>query len=162
MRRRLFGYVVLSILTILVQKFLDNFASIDVVSPQLIALLVVYVTLREGQLFGMGAGFLIGLSHDVFVTHFLGYTSLVGVIAGFVAGFFYKESEIELAAKNMNFAWVSAVSLLTAEVVVAPIVASGELNFLYVFLKFTLGTTVYTLIFAMIIVFVNGSRSRYV
>ena len=162
MTKRLFGYAALGILTILVQKFLDNFASIDAVSPQLIVLFVVYIALREGQLFGMGGGFVIGLFHDLLVTHFLGFTSFMGVIAGFVAGFFYKESDIELAAKTFNFAWISAISLSVSELAAVPIVASGELNFLYVFLKFTLGTTVYTSVFAMIIVFVNGNKSRYV
>jgi len=162
MTKRLLWYAVLGVLTILVQKFIDNFASIYAVSPQLVVLYVVYITLREGQLFGMGSGFVVGLFHDLLVTHFLGFTSFIGVIAGFVAGFFYKESDVELAAKTFNFAWISAISLSVSELAAVPIIASGELNFLYVFLKFTLGTTVYTSVFAMIIVFVNGNKSRYV
>ncbi|MFZ1081744.1 MAG: rod shape-determining protein MreD [Candidatus Kryptoniota bacterium] len=162
MTKRLLGYAILGIIIILVQKFLDDFASIDTVSPQLVLLFAVYIALREGQLFGMGGGFVIGLFHDLLVTHFLGFTSFIGVIAGFVAGFFYKESDAESVAKNFNFAWISAITLFISGLAAVPIVASGELNFLYVFLKFTLGTTVYTSIFAMIIVFVNGNRSRYV
>ncbi|MGO9482170.1 MAG: rod shape-determining protein MreD [Candidatus Kryptoniota bacterium] len=162
MTKRILGYAMLGIITILAQKFLDNFASIDTVSPQLVVLLIVYIALREGQLFGMGGGFVIGLFQDLLVTHFIGLTSFVGVIAGFVAGFFYKENDVELAAKTFNFAWISAITLFISELAAVPIEASGELNFLYVFSKFTLGTTVYTSIFAMIIVFVNGNKSRYV
>ncbi len=158
MTKRLVGYATLGIMTILVQKFLDNFASIDTVSPQLVLLFVVYIALREGQLFGMGGGFVIGLFHDLLATHFLGFTSFIGVIAGFVAGFFYKESDVELAAKTFNFAWISAITLFISDLAAVPIIASGELNVLYVFLKFTVGTTVYTSIFAMVIVFVNGNK----
>lgn len=162
MTKRLLGYAVLGIAAIIVQVFLENYVSIDMVSPQLVILFVVYLSLREGQLFGMGGGFLIGLLNDSLVTHFIGYTSFVGVMAGFVAGFFFKESDIELAAKTVSFAWISAITLAVTQLAALPIIASGELNYFYVFLKFTIGTTVYTSVFAMIIVFVNGRKSRYV
>ena len=162
MTKRVLMYAALGIGAIILQKFLDNFASIDMVSPQLIILFVVYLSLREGQLFGMGGGFLIGLLNDSLVTHFIGYTSFVGVMAGFVAGFFFKESDVDLTARTFNFAWISAITLAVSELAALPIVASGELNYFYVFLKFTVGTTVYTSVFAMIIVFVNGRKSHYV
>lgn len=162
MTKRLIGYVVLGVAAILVQKFLDDFASINLVSPQIVILFVIFLALREGQLFGMGGGFVVGLLHDLLTTHFLGYTSFVGVIAGFIAGFFYKESDAELAGKTFNFVWISSITLFFSELLALPIIAAGELNYFYVFLKFTLGTTVYTLVFAMIIVFVNGKKSRYV
>ncbi len=162
MTKKLLGYAALGIASILLQKFLDNFAAINLVSPQLVILFVVYVALREGQLFGICNGFIAGFFHDLLVTHFLGLTSFIAVIAAFVAGFFYKESDVELAAKTFNFTWISVVSLFISELAALPIVASGELNYLYIFLKFTIGTTVYTSVFAMIIVFINGRRSRYV
>jgi len=162
MTKRLLGYAGLGIAAILIQKFLDNFASINQVSPQIVVLFVVYVALREGQLFGICNGFIAGFFHDLLVTHFLGLTSYIAVVASFVAGFFYKEGDVELAAKTFNFTWISAVSLFISELAALPVVASGELNYFYVFLKFTVGTTVYTSVFAMIIVFVNGRKSRYV
>ena len=162
MTKRLFGYIALSIAAIVLQKFLDNYASIDSISPQLIILVAVYMSLREGQLFGMGGGFLVGFVNDLLVTHFIAYSSLLGVIAGFVAGFFYKEGDVELAATNFNFAWISAITIAVTQLAAIPIIASGELNYFYVFLKFTVGTTIYTTVFAMIIVFVKGRKSRYV
>ncbi len=162
MRKRIFVYIALGIAAILVQKFLDDYASVDTVAPQLIILFVVYLSLREGQLFGIVAGFLIGLLNDPFATHFIGYTSFLGVVAGFVAGFFFKESDVELAARTFSFAWISAITVAVTELAALPIIASGELNYFYVFLKFTIGTTVYTSAIAMIIVFVNGRKSRYV
>ncbi|HQT91330.1 MAG TPA: rod shape-determining protein MreD [Candidatus Kryptobacter bacterium] len=162
MTKRVLIYAAVGIGAIILQKFLDNFASIDMVSPQLIILFVVYLSLREGQLFGMGGGLLIGLLNDSLVTHFIGYTSFVGVMAGFVAGFFFKESDVELTARTFNFAWISAITLAVSELAALPIIASGELNYFYVFLKFTVGTTIYTSAFAMIIVFMNGRKSHYV
>ncbi|HEY9166805.1 MAG TPA: rod shape-determining protein MreD [Candidatus Kryptonia bacterium] len=162
MTKQILGYIGLGIAAIIAQKFLDNFAAINLVSPQLVILFVVFLSLREGQLNGMCGGFVIGIFHDLLATHFLGITSFIGVIAGFVAGFFYKESDIELAARTFSFAWISAITLFVSELVALPIIAAGELNYVYVFLKFTLGTTVYTSVFAMIIVFVNGKKSRYV
>lgn len=162
MTKRVLIYAAVGIGAIILQQFLDNYASIDMVSPQLIILFVVYLSLREGQLFGMGGGLLIGLLNDSLVTHFIGYTSFVGVMAGFVAGFFFKESDVELTARTFNFAWISAITLAVSELAALPIVASGELNYFYVFLKFTVGTTIYTSVFAMIIVFMNGRKSHYV
>ncbi len=162
MTKRLLIYVALGIAAVLVQKFLDDFASINSVSPQLVIIFVVYLALREGQLFGMSGGFLIGLLNDLLVTHFIGYTSFVGVVAGFAAGFFFKESDIELAARTLNFAWICAITLAISELAALPIIASGELDYLYVFMKFTVGTTIYTSVFAMVIVFVNGRKSHYV
>ncbi len=162
MTKRILGYLSFGIVAILLQKFLENYASIDMVSPQLIVLFVVYLALREGQIFAMGGGFVIGFLNDCLATHFIGYTSFLGVIAGFIAGFFFKESDVDLAAKSFNFAWISAITIAAAQLAALPIIASGELNYLYAFLKFTVGTTVYTSIFAMIIVFVNGRKSNYV
>jgi rod shape-determining protein MreD len=162
MTKKLLGYIGIGIAAILVQKFLDNYAAIDMVSPQLVVLFVVYVALREGQLFGICNGFIAGFFHDLLVTHFLGVTSFIAVIAGFIAGFFYKESDVELAGRTFNFTWISAISLFVSEFAALPIIASGELNYSYVFLKFTFGTTIYTSVFAMIIVFINGRKARYV
>ena len=162
MTKKLVIYAALGIASILLQKFIDDYAAINMISPQLVILFVVYVALREGQLFGISNAFIAGFFHDLLVTHFLGITSFIAVIASFVAGFFYKESDVELTAKTFNFLWISAISLFVAELTALPILASGELNYFYVFLKFTLGTTVYTSIFAMIIIFVNGRKARYV
>ncbi len=162
MRKRILAYIAYGIAAIIVQKFLSDYASVDDVVPQLIVLFVVYVSLREGQLFGMGAGFLMGLVDDIFATHFIGYTSFIGVVAGFVAGFFFKESDVELSARTFSFAYISAITVAVTQLAALPIIASGELNYLYVFLKFTVGTTIYTSAVAMIIVFVNGRKSRYV
>jgi rod shape-determining protein MreD len=162
MTKKLLGYAGLGIAAILLQKFLDNVAAINLVSPQLVILFVVYVALREGQLFGMCNGFIAGFFHDLLVTHFLGLTSFIAVVASFVAGFFYKESDVELTAKTFSFVWISSMSLFISELFALPIIGSGELNYLYIFLKFTFGTTVYTAVFAMIIVFINGKKSSYV
>jgi len=162
MTKKLLGYVGLGVLAIVLQKFLDDYAAINAVSPQLVILFVIYVALREGQLFGACNGFVIGFFQDLLVTHFLGFTSFVAVIAGFVAGFFYKENDVELAAKNLGFVWISAIALFVSELAALPIIASGELNYFNVFLKFTVGTTVYTSVFATVIVFINGRRVRYV
>ncbi|HUI30106.1 MAG TPA: rod shape-determining protein MreD [Candidatus Acidoferrales bacterium] len=158
MTKKLLGYFALGMAAIVLQKFLDNFAAIDMVSPQLVILFVVFVALREGQLFGICNGFIAGFFHDLLVTHFLGVTSFIAVIASFVAGFFYKESDVELAAKTFNFIWISAISLFVSQFFALPIVSAGELNYFYIFLKFTLGTTAYTSVFAMIIVFINGRK----
>ena len=162
MTKKIIAYFVLGLISILLQKFLDNFASLGSVAPQLVILFVIYLSLREGQLFGTVGGFAAGLVNDMLVTHFIGFTCFVGVFAGFISGFFYRESEVELAAKTLNYAWISAVTLFLTEIAALPIVAAGELKYFYVFLKFTIGTTVYTSVFAMIIVFVNGKKSRYV
>lgn len=162
MTKRIIVYIILGVISILLQKFLDNFASVGSVAPQLVILFVIYISLREGQLFGVTGGFIAGLANDMLVTHFIGFTSFVGVLAGFISGFFYRESEVDLAARTLNFAWISAVTLFLTELIALPIVAAGELNYFYVFLKFTVGTTVYTSVFAMIIVFVNGKKNRYV
>ncbi len=162
MTRRIIFYIFIGLVSIVLQKFLDNFAAVGSVSPQLVLLFVIFLSLREGQLVGTAGGFVVGLVNDILVTHFIGFTCFVGVLAGFISGFFYRESEVDMVGRTLNFAWISAVTMFLTELVALPIIAAGELNFFYVFLKFTFGTTVYTSVFAMIIVFVNGRKSLYV
>ncbi len=162
MTRRIATYVVLGILAIVVQKFFDDFASISSISPELVILFVVFVTLREGQMVGMEAGFVTGFLNDILSTHFLGFTSFIAVVASFVAGFFYKEADVDLTGRTLNYVWICAIALFVSEFVSIPIVSAGELNYWYVFLKFTVGETVYTALLAMVVVFVNGRKSRYV
>ena len=49
MMKRQLGYIALSIAAILLQKFLENYASVDSISPKLIILVAVYFALREGK-----------------------------------------------------------------------------------------------------------------
>ncbi|MGC8596206.1 MAG: rod shape-determining protein MreD [Candidatus Kryptoniota bacterium] len=160
---RFFRYIVIGVVVLIIQKFGDDFFTISSVAPQFILLYIVYISMKEGQMAGMITGFAAGLFNDLLTTHFIGYTSFVGVIAAFVAGFFYKESDAELVGKTLNFSWVSALSIFIAQFFSLPLIQSGsDLNYFYVFLKFTFGVTIYTAIFSLIVIFSIGRKTRYV
>jgi|YelNatPaOPRAMG01_1025707.scaffolds.fasta_scaffold04139_7 rod shape-determining protein MreD len=160
---RFLRYTIFGVVVLIAQKLGDDFFTISSVAPQFILLFIVYVSLKEGQMAGMINGFAAGLMNDLFTTHFIGYTAFVGVIAAFVAGFFYKENDVELVGKTLSFSWVSILSIFIAQFFSLPLIQSGsDLNYFYVFLKFTFGVTIYTAVFSLIVIFSIGRKTRYV
>lgn len=160
---RFLRYVIIGAIVLVIQRLGDDFFTISSVAPQFILLYVVYVSMREGQMAGMINGFIAGLLNDLITTHFIGYTAFLGVIAAFVAGFFYKESDIELVGRTLNFSWVSSLSIFIAQIFSLPLIQSGsDLNYFYLFLKFTFGVTIYTAVFSLILIFSIGRKTGYV
>ncbi len=91
--------------------FLVDFLSIHGVRPDFFLIFVLYIGIREGCLWGVISGFLIGLLSDLLglSSHF-GLSSLTYVIIGYVGGFLQKQ-HLRLEPLIFHIAWVFIVLL---------------------------------------------------
>ncbi len=85
------------------QLMIVPFISIDYIAPDLILILIVIFTLRNGQLYGTVLGFILGLTFDFISGGLIGSYAFAKTAAGFTAGYFYEESEIENEINPFKF-----------------------------------------------------------
>jgi rod shape-determining protein MreD len=102
MREYFFG-LILFFPILLVHLTLLPLVSINNTLPDLILILLVYYTLKNGQLYGTILGFIYGLLFDVITGGILGATMLTKTLAGFVAGYFYNENKKDIYFKSYSF-----------------------------------------------------------
>ena len=69
--------------------------SVDFIVPDLIVILIVFYTLRNGQIYGSLLGFILGLLFDLASGGLIGASMFSKTLAGFTAGYFYNEKRIE-------------------------------------------------------------------
>ncbi|MBL1212818.1 MAG: rod shape-determining protein MreD [Ignavibacteriae bacterium] len=78
----------------IVQLTLVPLISVQSIAPDLITIVLVYFTLRQGQLYGTVLGFTFGLFFDLMSGGLLGSAMFSKTLAGFITGYFYNESKI--------------------------------------------------------------------
>lgn len=79
----------LFLLALLIESNFSKFYSLGNYTPDLLVILVIYISLREGKISGTISGFSIGLIQDlVFSVGFLGLSSFSKSLSGFLVGFF--------------------------------------------------------------------------
>ena len=88
---RYLAYAVVAMLLSVVHMVFLKYVSVQSVTPDLLLLLVVWAALMEGQYVGMIVGFGAGLLFDMLTTDVLGSNALAKTLAGFMAGYFYRE-----------------------------------------------------------------------
>jgi len=86
MRNRIILYSILIFTFVTTQVTLLNFISIFGVTPNLVIILIVSISLLEGRLHGATVGFFTGLCIDAVVGIALGYQALIGMLLGWALG----------------------------------------------------------------------------
>lgn len=79
------------------------FISFGNIIPNLIVILLVYFTIRNGQVFGTILGSIFGLLFDIVSGGILGTAMFSMTIAGFVTGYFYNENKIDYYSSTLLF-----------------------------------------------------------
>lgn len=156
------GYILLSILLVLLQTTLVRYLAIETVAPDLLLIWVVYLALREGQSAGTTAGFFIGLLFDLISGKdgVLGLAALCKTLAGFVAGYFYNENKILQILGGYQFILVVTVASIVHNVLYFIVFLQGsEVGWLDAVVLYGLPTTLYTAALALLPMFVFSRRS---
>lgn len=83
-----FRYFLYFMVALILQITLVKYIQIFTWQPDLVLIVLVSYSLRQGPNLGMTAGFGVGLVQDLISTHFLGLTALSKTVAGFAAGNF--------------------------------------------------------------------------
>ncbi len=142
-------YLLLSLISLLIQTTLAPLFSIRGVQPDFVILVVVGIALREGRLWGTVAGFFLGFGVDATTTQFFGLSALTKAVGGYVAASF----ETEPAGLGFR-RWLEIVgaATLSDRILYYTIFGlGGELGVLKTWLRFSLPATLYTLAFAAIV-----------
>lgn len=140
--------------------FLDLFAIMDV-TPDLFIIIVVWITLKEGRLAGILAGFVIGLYLDIISADVVGTNAFSKTIAAFIVSYFYKENKINFITKGYQFILISFLATLIHNIVYFFFyIKTSEQDFLVFYLKYGLATTAYTTVFAILVVLFQMPSNR--
>ncbi len=94
------------------QLTLIPFISIKGIVPDLIVIYVVMFALRYGQLKGTFFGFVVGFIFDLISGGLVGSAMFAKTLAGFVAGYFYKEEYEDVFSHKLLFFSIIFISAL--------------------------------------------------
>jgi len=86
--------------------------SVNTIIPDLVLIYVVIFALKHGQLKGTFFGFIIGFFFDIFSGGLLGSAMFAKTLAGFIAGYFYKDEFSEIFSNSILFTSIIFVSAL--------------------------------------------------
>ncbi len=142
-------YIAFFILSIILQITIIPLFSIKGISPDLILILVISVSIQRGKFWGVVAGFSAGLVFDAFGTAFAGLSSLANSISAFVAGFLLGE---QLEQRFGVIVGLILVSLLIHDFLYYTILSIGtSIGFWVTLITHVVPQSFYTLIFMVII-----------
>lgn len=152
--------IIAMILTIVHLVFLD-FLSFGGVSPDLLLLLVIWITMHEGQFIGLFFGFGIGLFLDIVSIDVVGTNALAKTVAAFVAGFFYEEGKTNKIMGNYKFLGIVILSIFAHNIVYFFFyLKPSEISFFTFFIRYGLAATLYTAVFGVFMMFAKMKRKE--
>jgi rod shape-determining protein MreD len=88
---------------LIIQTTIVPLIAINGVVPDLIIILVVFYTLKMGQMHGTILGFVYGFLFDLITGGLLGSSMLSKTITGFITGYFYNENKKDIYLKSFIF-----------------------------------------------------------
>lgn len=86
MRGKVILYILLIFIFVTTQVTILNFVNIFGITPNLIVILIVSISLLEGRIHGAVVGFFAGLCMDAVIGVALGYHALIGMLLGLLLG----------------------------------------------------------------------------
>jgi rod shape-determining protein MreD len=159
---RYLAYAVLALFLSVIHIVFLRFIAVSSVTPDLLFILTVWIALVEGQFAGIIAGFLCGLLFDVVSTDVQGSNALAKTLAGFVAGFFYKEGFAMATIGSARFLMICALAAFVHNIVYYFLYTRPmETSFLMFFLKYGVATTLYTTVAAVFPMMIVNRRKEW-
>jgi len=141
-------YIIIYFLLLFIETNLLHLVSINNVTPDLILVFVIIISLQENRSKATLIGFVAGLIQDIFSTHFFGLSALTKSIVGFW-GVQFQQSK-----RNYNLSYyllVVAILTLLQEFIFGFIYNFGtQLGFFRLCWQYALPKALYTLFMAVI------------
>lgn len=155
-------YAIVALLFAVAHVVVFQFVSIASITPDLLLILTVWIALREGQFTGLIAGFLSGLVLDLVSQDIPGTNALAKLVAGFVAGYFYREGSDTRNLKFPRFLiWVTLCGLVNNLIYFFFYLQPTEIGFTQFFLKHGVATTLYTTVISCIPMLIHSRKREY-
>jgi len=142
-------YIIVYFLLLFAEKNLLHFISIRSITPDLILIFVIIISLQENKSKSTIIGFFAGLIQDIFATYFFGLSALTKSIVGFWGVFFQQPKK----KYNLSFYTTTfAVLVLVHDIIFGIIYNLGtHSGFFRLMLQFILPRTLYTVLIAVIV-----------
>ncbi|MCX7929229.1 MAG: rod shape-determining protein MreD [Chlorobi bacterium] len=153
-------YAVLALLTILVSTVASNLLSVGGITPDLLLLVVVAVALTKGQFAAIIFGFASGLIFDLISTDVVGSNALVKMLAGYVAGFFWREgSTVSESIGSLRYVTVTLLCAFVHNAVYYLLYTRpADIPFVEFYLKNGVAAALYTTALALLPYFYASRR----
>ena len=102
-RDRYIGYGIALVALTILHLLVVDLLSIKEITPDLLIILCVWISIVEGQFTGLFAGFIIGLFFDYITNSIIGTNAFAKTLVGFIAGFFYREGRHDQIIRSYLF-----------------------------------------------------------
>ena len=133
--------------------------SIYNITPNLILILIVYYTLREGQIFGTILGFFLGFLLDLTSGGIIGAFMFSFTISAFIAGYFYSENKMDINLASYFFLLILFISACANSFLYAKISnSSSNVSLLLLMIEEGLLPGLFTTLFGLPIVVFNSKK----
>jgi len=116
-------------------------------------LLVIWVTLFEGKLYGLIFAFSVGILFDFLSMNVVGVNALTKTIVAYLAGFFYQEKEFWNIIRSNKFFLICFLATLLHNIVYYFIMVELTDSIFAIYFKFVIGSTIYTMLFTLLAFF---------
>lgn len=142
-----------------IQMTIVPFLTFDFIAPDLVMILIIYYTLKSGQMFGMLIGFFMGFLFDLFSGSLLGSHMFSYTIIGFIAGYFYSENKISLNINSFFFLFIVFICASIGSIANS-FFSSPETNISIIYVLFDQGLLpgIYTSVIALPVVVINPRK----
>lgn len=155
-------YVIIALLLSALHILFINLISVGGITPDLLLILIIWITISEGRFVALFAGFIIGIMFDLITADIVGLNALVKTIAAFVAGWFYKEGKEDITLGSLTFPGIVFLSSIIHNLIYYFFyIKLSEISFLTFFLKYGLAISFYTTVFSLFPMFLRISRRKY-
>ncbi len=142
---RHFRYLIFVYILVILQTQVFQLFSINGITPDILIIWIVYVSLKHGQLYATIWGFMAGLMFDLIMGNFIGLSALTKTVAGFTAGYFYEENKGQSTLSSYRFILiVLTVSLIHNTIYFITFTRGSDINVWKAFFNIGLATTFYT------------------
>ncbi len=144
---------------LVIQTTLAPLISIKGVAPDLIMILLVYYSMRTGQVYGTALGFIYGLFIDLITGTLLGSTMISKTVAGFIAGYFSGETKRDNYLKSYVFVLIVLLCSVV-DLIISSLFSTIDLNTNILMLFFNQGILpgIYTAILSVFVVIFYPKR----
>jgi rod shape-determining protein MreD len=147
---KLIYYALATLLICVLQLSFSYLISIYGVTPDLLILLVIWVTLFEGKLYGLIFAFSVGILFDFLSMNVVGVNALTKTMVAYLAGFFYQEKEFWNIIRSNKFFLICFLATLLHNIVYYFIMVELTDSIFAIYFKFVIGSTIYTMLFTLL------------
>jgi rod shape-determining protein MreD len=156
------GYVVKALILLVVQANLPDIISIRGIAPDLLLIYLVYLAVKEGQMYTLPWGFLLGLVLDLTTGTVIGLSALSKTVAAFTAGYFYSENKIGMILGTYRFLlYVLVTAFVHNAIYFAVFTLGSDIGFFGAVFGVGLASALFTTTIAIVPMLVSARGGRF-